>query len=403
MLLVSLFVLEQRHFDSSSALLLALLFAVAAAELVPAAAMIFVLIALGLQATGIMPPVILSGVSSYVAVPVVIFFATLVWKSGPRWVTPVAAVVYAALITVIWFQDSSWITYVFGEQLYDRALIQTAVYAFLILGAFAAFHLTGWALGAAVSAASASSRAQAQAEEKLRETEIELLLEQERNRIARDLHDVLAHSLAVIIAQAEGIRYIHRLEPEAVEESATVIADSARRALVDTRRLLEGVSPTGPTEERDPDDRKIADLIRRFTSSGMPVAIQSTGTPWEMSVDLELTVYRLTQESLTNAFKHGDREAGATLTTRWTADGMELAVSSSFRPSEHHRRHFETYSSGRGITGMRDRAEAVGGWLEVSIANGVFEVTAFIPSPHGIDHHALRLDPQPALVEGVRL
>jgi signal transduction histidine kinase len=76
---------------------------------------------------------------------------------------------------------------------------------------------------------------------RLRETATEIAVEHERNRIARELHDVLAHSLTVIVAQADGIRFIHRTEPESVEEASTVIAESAGTALVETRRLIEGI------------------------------------------------------------------------------------------------------------------------------------------------------------------
>ena len=237
-----LLILEQRHFDQNSALLLALLTGVAVAEMLPAAALGMVFAALALQSLKVLPLVLLSGVLSYAAVPVVIFFAMLGWKNRNRWILPVSAVVFAGMTTVNWFTDQTWINFIFGNQLYGRGLLRTLTYAFLIFGAFAALNLAAWAVGMAVNSASRSRRAQLAAETRLRETATELAVEQERNRIAGELHDVLAHSLTVIVAQADGIRFIHRTEPESVEQASRVIAESARTALLETRRLIEGFS-----------------------------------------------------------------------------------------------------------------------------------------------------------------
>ena len=242
LLMGALFILEERHFDQKSALLLALVTGVAVAEILPAAALGLVFVALVLQSLKIFPLILLSGVLSYAVVPVVIFFAVIGWKTRNRWVLPVAAVVFAGVITVNWFTDQTWINFIFGNQLYGRGLLRSLTYAFLIFGAFAALNLAAWAVGVAVNNVSRSRRAQLAAEARLRETATELAVEQERNRIAGELHDVLAHSLTVIVAQADGIRFIHRTEPESVEEASRVIAESARTALVETRRLVEGFS-----------------------------------------------------------------------------------------------------------------------------------------------------------------
>ena len=240
LLLVTLLILEERHFDQNSALLLALLTAIAVAELLPATALGLVVVALA--------------ASEFQGVPVdtSVRRAELRCRSfgylfrGDRLASqdqvgiPLAAVVSAGITTVNWFTDQTWINFIFGNQLYGRGTLRTLTYAFLIFGAFAALNLAAWAVGTAVNNVSRSRRAQLAAETRLRETATELALEQERNRIARELHDVLAHSLTVIVAQADGIRFIHRTEPESVEEASKVIADSARTALVETRKLIEG-------------------------------------------------------------------------------------------------------------------------------------------------------------------
>lgn len=376
LLLGTLLVLEQRHFDQNSALLLALLTGVAVAEFLPAAALGVVFLALVLQSVKVFPLVLLSGVLSYAAVPVVIFFAVIGWKTRNRWVPPVAAVAFAGITAVNWFTDQTWINFIFGNQLYGRGILRTLTYAFLIFGAFAALNLAAWAVGLAVNSASRSRRAQLAAETRLRETATELAVEQERNRIARELHDVLAHSLTVIVAQADGIRFIHRAEPESVEEASRVIAESARTALVETRRLIEGFSP----DLTDQPAHRVQDLVilaERLGSTGMPVHVETAGQPWDLTPTQHLTVYRLAQESLTNAFKHGNRSQGAHLHLAWTATSLQLRVSSSLTSPAATPMAAPT---GRGIAGMKARAAAAGGWVETMQAEETFEVLACLPS-----------------------
>jgi signal transduction histidine kinase len=384
LLLGTLLVLEERHFDQKSALLLALLTGVAVAEILPAAALGLVFVALVLQSLKVLPLVLLSGVLSYAVVPVVIFFAVIGWTTRNRWMPPVAAVLFAGITTVNWFTDQTWINFIFGNQIYGRGILRTLTYAFLIFGAFAALNLAAWAVGVAVNNVSRSRRSQLAAEARLRETATELALEQERNRIARDLHDVLAHSLTVIVAQADGIRFINRTEPESVEEASKVIAESARIALLETRRLIEGFSseisnhPTHTVED-------LVILADRLTSSGMPVRIRTTGGPWSMTAAQQLTIYRLAQESLTNAFKHGDRGRGADLHLVWNAASLELRVRSSVTTSP--ATTSETAPAGRGIAGMKARAATAGGWVETVQGEEAFEVLAFLPST-GADQQA---------------
>ncbi len=399
-LLGTLLILEERHFDQKSALLFALLTAAAVAELLPAAALGLVLIALTLQSLKVFPAVLLSGVLSYAVVPVVVFFAVIAWKTRHRWILPTSAVVFAGITTVNWFTDQTWINFIFGNQIYGRGVLRSLTYAFLIFGAFAALNLAAWAGGVAVVNASRSRRAQLAAEARLRETATELAVEQERNRIAGELHDVLAHSLAVIVAQADGIRFIHRTEPESVEEASRVIAESARTALVETRRLIEGFS----TDLSNQPTHTVEDLVAladRLSSSGMPVTIESTGEPWDMSAAQELTVYRLAQESLTNAFKHGNRNQGAQLQLVWNEASLELRSRSSLitNPAAAQK----TAPPGRGLAGMKARAAAAGGWVETVRGEKTFEVLAFLPSATP-DQHATATPAKPRIpaLEGAR-
>jgi signal transduction histidine kinase len=377
LLLGMLLILEQRQFDQNTALLLALLTAVAVAECLPLAALAVVFTTLVLQSFKVFPFVLMSGVLSYVAVPFVVFFAVLGWRSRNRWIVPISAVLFAVVITVNWFRDLTWINFIFGTQLYGRGPLRSLTYAFLIFGAFAALHLGAWALGTALNNVSRSRRAQLVAEARLREKSIELAVEQERNRIARELHDVLAHSLTVIVAQADGLRFIHRAEPGSVEGISQTIAESARTALVETRRLIEGFS-SGVTDQPSARVEDLVLLADRLTSSGMPVRIEQTGSPWNLTPMEHLTVYRLTQECLTNAFKHGDRDRGARMVLIWASDSVELRARSWINPSRE--RTQDVVETGRGIAGMKARAAAAGGWLETVQGEDSFEVIAFIPA-----------------------
>ena len=372
-LILALAVLEDRHFDQKSALLLALVTAVAVAELIPAAALGLILVALTLQCLRVFPLVFQSGVLNYAVVPVGLFFAVLGWGQRSRWVPVAAAVVSAGIVTATWFTDQTWINFVFGTQIYGRGPLRTLTYAFLIFGAFAALNLAACAAGTAVKRASRSQRAQKAAEERLRLTATELAVEQERNRIASELHDVLAHSLTIIVSQADGMRFIHRTEPEAVDRAAGVIAESARTALVETRRLVEQFSPApaGPASHPGPE---LQDLARRLGDSGLQVRLRETGAPWPVDGHRQAIV-RLAQESLTNAFKHGDRSRGADLTLDWADDGVELRVISALAPDDGKR----SERTGHGIPGMRARAAAAGGRLETTRDERSFSVLAWLP------------------------
>lgn len=375
--LLALVVLEQRGFNRDSALLIALLSAVAVARLIPQGALAFVAGCLLLQSLKVLPVVMVSGVLSYVAVPLAILFASLGYRGRRRWLLPVFAVASAGLITVNWFSDPTWVNFVFGTQLYGRGALRTGTYVFLVFGAFAAFNLAAWAAGLAVNNASSSRRAQLKAESELQQAATELAVEQERNRIARELHDVLAHSLTVITAQAEGIRYIHRSEPEAVEESALIIASAARTALLETRHMLENVSPaeTAPA----PSVEQLESLASQFTASGMTVTLDAPAMLPGVTPLQELTAYRLVQESLTNAFRHGNRSGGAAVSVAPGPDGLTIRVSSELSNRGASADAASSAGTGRGIPGMKERATAVGGSLTTRTVGNRFDVEALLP------------------------
>lgn len=216
-----------------------------------------------------------------------------------------------------------------------------------------------------------------QAETLLRSAEVELILEQERSRISRDLHDVLAHSLAVIVAQADGSRYAHPGLPGDTMKALEAIASSARKAMTEAQRVIAAT-----------DDQAIfipsaglEDLDALAEHSGLDVRRVDTGTPGTLSDMQELAVYRVVQESLTNALKHG-KATDVDLALNWNKDGLGLTVSSPLPPGG----AGTGIRSGRGILGMKERAILAGGALTAQHKGDRFVVEGYIPcSPPGTD------------------
>ncbi|MFF0544997.1 sensor histidine kinase [Nocardia thailandica] len=185
---------------------------------------------------------------------------------------------------------------------------------------------------------------------------------EERTRIARDLHDILAHSLAVVIAQADGGRYAARAEPGRAVEALSAIGDQARAALADTRRaigVLREDPGTGPDAAPAPGIADLPALAADLRGAGLPVtlAVDLPGPPLDSGVGL--LVYRIVQEGLTNVVKHAGTGAAARVSVR--ADGprlrVEVADDGTAGPSG--------TRPGYGLIGMRERVGAYGGSVDL--------------------------------------
>src|SRR5690606_14187791 len=137
----------------------------------------------------------------------------------------------------------------------------------------------------------------------------------ERTRIAREMHDIVAHSLSVVIAQADGGRYAAKTSPEAAEHALLTISETGRAALADMRRIL-GVLRTDGHDANDlvpqPADTDVATLVTSMKDT-LPVSLIEMGTPRALPPGTGATIYRIAQESLTNILKHGGPEVKATV------------------------------------------------------------------------------------------
>jgi signal transduction histidine kinase len=194
------------------------------------------------------------------------------------------------------------------------------------------------------------------------------------------VHDIMAHSLSVILAQADGARLLAEDRPSAVAPSLATIADTARSSLTEVRMLIETLvgSPSGGEH---PGLGDLDDLVRRLADSGLSLSVERFGGTGDLTPAQQLAVYRIVQEALTNALKHAGPGASARLALDAREDGVSLSVAS--RPADPSRTPPEPSAAGRGLVGMRERARLAGGWLDAGPDDDVpggYLVTAYLPA-----------------------
>ena len=220
----------------------------------------------------------------------------------------------------------------------------------------------------------------ARAEREAARAERDIAVEQERNRIARDMHDVVAHSLAVVIAQADGARYAARVDPTSVDGALTTIATTAREALGDVRVLL-GQLRHSQGEAPQPALGDLDRLLDQMRGSGLTVDLRVTGEPQVLGTNRQLAVFRIVQESLTNVLRHGAVDQPVGLHFDWRYEALHLVISNVVRPPT---RPVDTTGDerrgGHGLDGMRERATLAGGSLTTQNADGRFVVHAIVPT-----------------------
>ncbi|MDR1712400.1 MAG: histidine kinase [Propionibacteriaceae bacterium] len=208
-----------------------------------------------------------------------------------------------------------------------------------------------------------------------REQIAKLAVSNERGRIVREMHDVIAHSLAIMIAQADGGSYAVA-DKDAAKRAFTTIADTGRTALADTRRIL-GILRSGDAAELapTPDEGALDDLIEQTRAAGLNVSLVRLGQPVPLPSAASLALYRICQEALTNVMKHGGEDAQVVITENWRADDVALTITNTSDTEA-----ATTDGRGQGIIGMKERAEIVGGTLTAGPVAGVgFRVRAVIP------------------------
>jgi signal transduction histidine kinase len=202
---------------------------------------------------------------------------------------------------------------------------------------------------------------------------------QERTRIARELHDVIAHSVSVMGVQAGAAEQMLSIDPERAREPLQAIQAGAREAISELRLLL-GVlrgGDDGPALAPQPGLAQLGALVEQMRAAGLPTQLTVEGAPARLSAGVELSAYRIVQEALTNALKHADA-AVAEVTIRHQAQGLDLEVvnsGSSIGGGPLAR------TPGHGLIGMRERVALYGGTITTGYHDGGgYAVRAHLPS-----------------------
>ena len=299
----------------------------------------------------------------------------VVWLSG-------VSIPLGALIAARWLEPGVIMRVV------DRAGLNTLADAALRAGdwravagmAVMAILLAPWLAGLAVRLlmrARASQESQEVAEAERDQAEEIARLREEQAQLARDVHDVVGHSLAVILAQAESAQYLDDVDTQALKRTMENIATSARTSLDDVRQVLSSTAGGTATPSRHAD---LDSLIEGVRASGHEVLSTEDGVPRPMPPELEVVAFRVLQEMLTNAIKHGRRDQPVRVERHWEGD-LRIEVANTIDPAIEETQPLQAVPGGQGVDGMRRRLEAVGGRLDVRRRSHppTFTATAWVP------------------------
>jgi signal transduction histidine kinase len=216
--------------------------------------------------------------------------------------------------------------------------------------------------------------------EKEREDRVRRAVMNERLRIARDLHDVVAHSMSVIAVQSGVGHHVIDSQPEEARRALAAIETTSRAALTEMRRLLGVLRQEEDTEAPLAPAPGLADLpllVGEFKQAGLDVSLTVTGEPTEAAVPIDLTAYRIVQEGLTNALKHGGPQARVTIA--YSPSEVYVEVIDDGR-DEHLRAAIPTNAIGHGLIGMRERVSVFEGDLAAGPKpGGGFRIAAHLP------------------------
>ncbi|WP_233359047.1 sensor histidine kinase [Thermomonospora amylolytica] len=237
-----------------------------------------------------------------------------------------------------------------------------------------------WILGVYISTRRAYTRSLEERAERLereRDTQIQIAMAAERARIARELHDVVAHNVSVIVVQADGASYAIDTDVERAKRALETISATGRTALAEMRRLL-GVLREGDDAgayRPQPGVAQLTDLVEQIRESGLPLDFRVEGVPAELPQGMQLAVFRIVQESLTNIVKHAGPRATAQVRLHYGDEAIQVTVTDDGRGAA-----ARDDGRGHGLVGMRERAAVYGGTVRAGPRlGGGFEVVARLP------------------------
>jgi signal transduction histidine kinase len=283
------------------------------------------------------------------------------------------ATIYAGILAVATLLDLFW-------RIRERdGIIVLGIGAIAIFGFY-------WVLGEFIGARRAyhtEVERRLQLLETERDQQATIAVAAERTRIARELHDVVAHAVSVIVVQADGAGYAIRSDPDLAETAVRTISETGREALVELRRLLDVLR--SDTDEPgnlapQPDVAALPDLAERVTAVGLPVALTLRGDVSALPAAVGLGIYRIVQESLTNTLKHAGPDASATVRVERVGGLVEVEVGDNGHGAVGSKRDLISVSGGNGLIGMRERASVLGGTLAAGRGpDGGWRVRATFP------------------------
>ncbi|KQW42988.1 hypothetical protein ASC77_22055 [Nocardioides sp. Root1257] len=356
--------------------------AAACARHAPAAALAVVWLVCGLQVlTG--TTVMLTQISV-----VIVGFGTARW-GRPATVVASGLSIPLAAVAAVWFLDQGYTmralelgevsriiedAYQYGDSWQIGAgLVGLAILAMPWLAGLA-FRYADRARQSRVSQVEAEAERD-QAEEIAR-------LREDQARLARDVHDVVGHSLAVILAQAESAQYLDEVDTQGLKRTMNNIATSARTSLDDVRQVLASTSGTAAPRAGKVD---LDGLVEGVRASGHEVVSTEVGVPQPMPPELEVVAFRVLQEMLTNAIKHGPRDRPVRVERHWEGD-LRIEVQNALDSVSDETQPLAVVvdpptPGGQGIDGMRRRLDSVGGRLDVRrrLDPPTFTATAWVP------------------------
>jgi signal transduction histidine kinase len=221
--------------------------------------------------------------------------------------------------------------------------------------------------------------------QRLRKIEAELAVANERERISRELHDIVAHTVTMMVLQAAGAQRILRNDPQRAEQSLGQVAELGRTAMNELRRMLAMTQPANqaPGSEPEPtvglDD--LDELLNRVRGSGVSIGFSQEGTPRRVDASVALAAYRTVQEALTNTAKHAGPQANAKVRLVWTDNLLvEVVDAGSPQPAAQPPATSKELSTGHGLLGLRERVSIAGGRLDAARGDGGgFRVAAVLP------------------------
>jgi signal transduction histidine kinase len=217
--------------------------------------------------------------------------------------------------------------------------------------------------------------------ERERDAQAQIAAAAERARIARELHDVVAHNVSVMVVQADGASYALDRSPERTRQALAAIASTGRQALAEMRRMLgvlrsdDGETGVAPL----PGIAQLGELLEQTRATGLAVSFTVEGVPAPLPGGLALAAYRIVQESLTNTRKHGGPAASAQVLLRYCEDVLVLQIT-----DDGYGAAAATDGAGHGLTGMRERVALYSGTLHAGpLPGGGYQVTAGLPVVRG--------------------